>query len=184
MADSYTRGGWAKLDQGGAANLSYIIASFQPSHVMSHTRMLLALYASMDSRGVITMGRGQLAEIAGVTPSAAQRFLAKLESDGHLVVIGNGSGKSGGRYVRRAFRWIADRTKAGDQNQGRTDQAGDRYTDQAGDQNQGRTDHPTDQNQGRTDHHQMNTEYSDDGVAPWLPPGARPTDRSERRDAR
>lgn len=184
MADSYTRGGWSKLDQGGAAHLAEIAASLPASRTLDHMRMLLALYASMDTRGVITMGRGQLAEIAGVNPATAQRFIARLEKNGHLVVIGNGSGKSGGRYVRRAFWWIAERMKAGDRKHGDFDQAGDRLTDQAGDRKGGVFDQAGDQKHGDFDHHQMNTEYSDDGVAPWLPPGARPTDRSEMRDAR
>lgn len=108
MADSYTRGGWAKLDRDGSVHLAEIIATFPKAKLMQDSKMLLLLYASMGKGGTITIGHRQLAEAAGVSDRAAYRFMKKLEDDGMLIRVGDSKGQSGGKYMKRAFWWIAD----------------------------------------------------------------------------
>ena len=106
MAADYTDGGgWAKLDRTAVEELSAIAATFTPRYLEKQFKMLLTLYQSMSADGTISMGYRTLAERACVAKSAAQRFMARLEKSGDLVIVGERT-NGGGRYTVRRFRWM------------------------------------------------------------------------------
>lgn len=178
VADSYTRGGWAKLDQSGAAHLADIIATFPKSKARQYAHMLLSLYASIDPSGCITIGRRQLAEKAGVSERVARYFLQKLEDDGALVTIGSASGKGGGRYVKRAFFWLQPN---GQKTRGFCPTDGQKIVPPM-DKKPGDFVQPMDKNPSDFVPLKIYTEYIDYGGAPWLAPGARPEDHPDWAD--
>ena len=178
MADSYTRGGWAKLDQSGAAHLADIIATFPKSKARQYAHMLLSLYASIDPSGCITIGRRQLAEKAGVSEDVARYFMRRLEDDGALVTIGSASGKGGGRYVKRAFFWMQP---GGRKTRGFSPTDGRKIPPPMGENT---SDFPPPMGENHSDFPPLKiyTEYIDYGGAPWLAPGARPEDHPDWAD--
>lgn len=182
MADSYTRGGWAKLDRDGSVHLAEIIATFSKAKLMQDSKMLLLLYASMGKGGAITIGHRQLAEAAGVSDRTAYRFMKKLEDDGMLIRVGDGKGQSGGKYMKRAFWWIAD--SIGD-DQKQADSVAPPLPKTVAPPLPNRGDLvapplPKPPQNGSTSD---DTEYQMIGGHLWLPPGVRQTDRPERRCA-
>ncbi|HCG61325.1 MAG TPA: hypothetical protein DEV22_02765, partial [Collinsella sp.] len=114
MAADYTDGGgWAKLDATSADELAAIISTFTPRYLEKHTRILLMLFQSMNSDGTISVGYRTLAERAGVTKKAVERFVKKLEDSGDLVVVGERKNSSG-RFTVRRFAWMGGVPLEGD----------------------------------------------------------------------
>lgn len=97
---------WGKLTAADAHALADVIATFPRSKVGPWSRMLLTLF-STSRDGIVTAGRGTLAEAAEVTPRMARRFIERMEQDGVLVRLGDADGPSG-HYERRAFEWRID----------------------------------------------------------------------------
>lgn len=97
---------WGKLTAADAHALADVIATFPRSKVGPWSRMLLTLF-STNRDGIVTAGRGTLAEAAGVSDEVARRFIERMERDGVLVRLGDATGPSG-HYERRAFEWRVD----------------------------------------------------------------------------
>lgn len=111
MPSDYAQGGWAKLDLTAAYRLAEIAAKFPQTKMEQYMRLLLVLYSSMYSNGIITIGRKALAEKAEVTEDQARNFVEKLEKMGALINLGMGK-NSAGKYTRRIFWWLEKRNSS------------------------------------------------------------------------
>lgn len=99
MAADYAVGGWAKLDQRAAYEISEYAATFRRDAARPYLYMLLTLYSSMGQDGTVRIGFKELAHRCGVNERAARRFMDRLKEDGVLVQVDS---------KRRRFRWIGE----------------------------------------------------------------------------
>lgn len=105
-------GGWYKLGSYDAHQLANVIGQVTSDrNRVARADMALFLFSQINGKAepcpCFTTGIRTLAKECRVTPRVAQRFMERMEADGHIVCLGESKTK-GGRYQRRTFAWMAE----------------------------------------------------------------------------
>lgn len=100
-------GGWAKLDQTSADELTRIIGSFGGRSLVQRTHILLTMFSMIGRDGTISVGYDTIAKAAGVEVTAVRRLVSSLmeqDEDGEALMYDVGTDKK----PRRIFAWMLD----------------------------------------------------------------------------